>query len=526
MLPVLLNIVQMKGYVFMILVLSTIANRSNAQYFNYVGTDSDFGERHSGVNYVGNTILSHAGSVNYDDSIPYVGYSIIEFDYNGNILHDTLIGNVDTTFVINYNFNNSDKIMAVVGDMRFPNQPTKKYEQFAYFINNQLNKSRTYVYQKQSPNEVPFIQRAIQISENEYACLIHVQDSSGSASSKARIIILDSLNNIMFNKSFKASSFWNIPNAIHKYDNYYYIIINTVFINNTSNPQNLVIYKLDTLGNIVNTYQTTNGKWYGAVSSAVLPNGDFIVGGFYAKGFYSSNPLDGVWQQKYLASFDKNLNLIWRKTFGTNDGISEITKVMIASDSTIVGCGVDTKIELVGADTMGHGTGCIFKFSLDGDSIWMHKYQGIDGEYGEINWMTNVDELPNNQGYVGCGYIDNYFPAYRRGWVFRTDANGCLDASCTDYMKEIDDVNSGFELILSPNPANTQVNITYFLGEATQAIVTLSSTTGNQVYEEKITGNTGTLHLHTSSFSSGIYLLKLQNSNGAICMKKLMLMHE
>jgi hypothetical protein len=247
----------------------------------------------------------------------------------------------------------------------------------------------------------------------------------------------------------------------------------------------------------------------------------------------TSNVNDGIWQQKYLARFDKDLNLIWRKTFGSISGNDEITKVIIASDSTIVGCGTDGLLSynlndsITENDTIGHGTGCLFKFSLNGDSIWMRKYQGTDNQaWGELAWLTNMDELPNNQGYVACGYIDNAWPIQRRGWVFRTDANGCLDASCTDYMKEIDDVNSGFELILSPNPANTQVNITYFLGEATQAIVTLSSTTGNQVYEEKITGNTGTLHLHTSSFSSGIYLLKLQNSNGAICMKKLMLMHE
>jgi predicted neuraminidase len=76
-----------------------------------------------------------------------------------------------------------------------------------------------------------------------------------------------------------------------------------------------------------------------------------------------------------------------------------------------------------------------------------------------------------------------------------------------------------------PNPANTQVSLNYFLGEASQAVVSVSSTTGHVLYQEKVNTSTGTLHINTSNLSNGMYLLKVQSNNGAAAMKKLMILH-
>jgi hypothetical protein len=506
------------------LILFLVCLKLSAQNFNKIGANDTINRLYWGVKGVNGHIVTYAASAEYFNTpYPYSMFSFNILDYSGNLIYDTIVG--DTSFTITSNIGHTFKngYFGIPGLVYNINQ-YKADKMSAFLISEDLRKDYKLFIPVDSgaSGSSNCIYRE---SANEIVVTAHSQPLNNLGTSSLRFFVLDTLNNIRVNKTITYNGKWLVCNSVFKFEQNYFAICNRILNNNTNDPQDLVIYKLDTLGNVVSTYQTTNGKWYGAVSSAVLPNGDFIIGGFYAKGFYSNNPLDGVWQQKYLARFDKNLNLIWRKTFGTNDGISEITKVMIASDSTIVGCGVDTKTEIVGADTMGHGTGCIFKFSLNGDSIWMHKYQGIDGDYGEINWMTNVDELPNNEGFVGCGYIDNYFPQYSRGWVFKTDANGCLDASCTDYMKEIDEVNSIFELVLFPNPANTQVSLNYFLGEASQGIVTLTSATGKLVYEEEINRNTGSLHLNTSNLSNGMYLLKVQSNKGAAAMKKLMIMH-
>jgi hypothetical protein len=76
-----------------------------------------------------------------------------------------------------------------------------------------------------------------------------------------------------------------------------------------------------------------------------------------------------------------------------------------------------------------------------------------------------------------------------------------------------------------PNPANTQVSLNYFLGEASQGLVSVSSTTGHVLYQEKVNTSTGTLHINTSNLSNGMYLLKVQSNNGASAMKKLMILH-
>ncbi len=480
-----------------------------AQGFNYVSPDMNYGAIHFGINGKNNNIKSFANTVKYTDSIPFVHISIIQFDNNGNILSDTAIGSIDSTYVLGYPYNNTFETNSLKGEMRYPNQPQKPYKQFAYFINQNLTKSQVYLYQSQNNIETPIISSSKKLLPNLNACLLHVQDSNGSASSKARLILIDTLNNIILNKSYSPGIYWNIPTDVFKYNDFYYLIINKVQINNSNNPTNLLIYKLDTLGNIIDTYQTTGGKWYGAESSAVLPNGDFIIGGFYSKGFITSNTSDGIWQQKYLARYDKNLNLIWRKTFGITSANAEIVKVMIAADNTIVGCGTDGLVTFNGTINIGHGTGCLFKFSLDGDSIWMRKYQATDdSQYGELAWMTYMDELPNNQGFVGCGYVDNIIVG-RRGWVFKTDANGCLDASCTDDVTE---VNENEEVFVYPNPAT---DLLYISNPSQIYNYQLFQLDGKLIFQ----GNTFPIDI--SELPKGIYFIRITTKNDRIINKKI-----
>lgn len=508
----------MRNFNLIILFIFTSLNLF-AQNFNIVSENDTFKKLFLDCKSIDNYISTYSVSFQYQNTpIPYALFSFTKYDLTGNVVKDTLIG--DTDYAISSGLGSSYKNGYFGVSGRVLNISTNEFNQYsAFIIKGDLSKSHKLFVVADTSYTTPFSTYVFPENENKIIMVGTGQPKNNLGTIKLLFHVLDTNNNLLLNKIITINNRWLYCRNLFRFHDNYFLIVNSSLQNNINDPTNLVIYKLDTLGNIVKTYQTTNGKWYGTVSSAVLPNGDFIVGGFYSKGYMTSNVNDGIWQQKYLARFDKDLNLIWRKTFGRINGNSEINKIIIASDSTIVGCGADGIDTFNGVDSIGHGTGCIFKFSLDGDSIWMHKYQGIDNQqYGDFNWMTNIDELPNNQGFVGCGYIDNYFPAYRRGWVFRTDANGCLDASCSDKIREVDEPEAFVNLY--PNPANDKLTIQFkesslYPSESTCKVL---DATGREVLQINNLQQNNSLDI--SELAVGLYVLSIQTSHGKLFTNK------
>jgi hypothetical protein len=132
--------------------------------------------------------------------------------------------------------------------------------------------------------------------------------------------------------------------------------------------------------------------------------------------------------------------------------------------------------------------------------------------------MTNVDELPNNEGFVGCGYIDNAWPIQRRGWVFRTDANGCLDASCSDKIREVDEPEEFVNLY--PNPANDKLTIQCKVPSLhpSESTCKVFDATGREVL--CVSNLQQNQSIDISELGIGLYVLSLHTSNGKLFTNK------
>lgn len=498
----------MKNKVFVLLSVSLMYVCFNCfcqDKWNWVGENNDDKVIFFGVKNLNNKIYTFSSSINRSNSIPYVNTNLLQFDYSGNIIFDSVFGNLEETFVLyenvrsNYNF---DNFCLPVG-FRYPNNPSLGNKPGIILFDTLYNTKLSLVLPSDSSfyvNSVSFINK---IEQNKIILIKKIQDETSN--NKLVVSILDSTGQEFNSNIINFQNFAFGSASFLKNESNYYLICTKIYVNNINDPSNLVIFKMDTLLNIIDDYESTSNNWYFNNASTVLPNGDFIVGGVFSDGIGSDGD---IWQKKYLRKFDKNLNILWTKYFGRRSQNTNITKIMITSDGNIAGCGTDGKINIsVNGDTIGHITGCIFKFTADGDSIWMQNYQALnDTVYGDDNILLDLDEMPDG-GFVACGKATAFIPLRKRGWLIRVDADGCIE-NCVSNTEELDKEN---QFLIYPNPSNELLNISNSNQISSYEIFQLDGKLINQ-------GNYFPINI--SKFTNGIYFIKLFTKSKEIINQK------
>jgi hypothetical protein len=479
-----------------------------AQNFNWTSPNYYTQFRINCVKPDDNNIFANSVSVVDKGNFYYFTSQLLKYDYNGNIIFNKFIGDSNLYMFPNYKSSFDKGEYALCMEFRSAINPNYIWNQGAFFIDSSLTKSFYYEGTYDSLLR-KFIMSAKKIDSNKYAIAWSAQSIENNATSSLLLRIIDSTKNILLEKTITNVNYWLDCLDLFSNENGLYLIVSKRYINNSTDPTDLVIYHLDTLGNILNTYQTNDHKWYATVASATLPNGDFFVGGFHAPGIIPGIN-SGVYQKKYIARFDKNLNLIWRKTFARKDGFSAVYKLFIASDSTLMGCGNDGFPTFNGTDSVGHGTGCIFKFSLDGDSIWQRNYQAIDNFNGEASELYDFCELPNGNGYVAGGSVDYAWPVGGpRGWLIKVGIDGCLTEECLNSAREVENKE---EFFVYPNPTNDILNITNPHQISTYQIYQLDG---------KLITQDNNFPIYISKFTNGVYFLKITTKNNQIINRKI-----
>jgi hypothetical protein len=484
------------------------------QTFLVTGPDNNTSTMNWGVKIIDNLVATYSTTVNYNDSIPYVGFNATKYDFNGNMVVDTFIGNMNITVVPAFAATYSNGYFGIAGQVRYP-LSLAPYKTSALLLHKDFVKSFPIAVDNEQEDNTAFSNYVFMEKPNKIIVIKNAQLSANLSTVKCRIYVLDTIGNILQQKEFIQTGKWCQSYRIHRFENNYYLVINCQQNNALNDPTNLVIHKLDTLFNILNTYQTFNGRYYNANTTAVFPNGDFVVGGVYSDAF---TPPDNLWQQKYLAKYDKNLNLIWFKKFGVRTLSTSVNKLIITSEGNIVGVG---KEDLTPDSAWFHKTGCIFKFSPDGDSLWMHNYTGVfSADYGALNDLVDVDEVPGG-GFVACGNGVGLVPYTLRGWVIKVDADGCLNPGCITAIEKRDNTKI---IRIYPNPANTYLTIENQSFESALT-VQIFNITGEKVLDERL-NNLNNQKVATGHLNNGMYLLRIFNDeNKLIHSEKITIVH-
>jgi hypothetical protein len=485
--------------------------------WNLVGQDNSTRSINVLSKIINNKIYVPSFSINWNDIPPYVQVSLTNYNFNGEIIFDSLYGNVNQTFALSpssFGSTYNQGTFCFAGDLRYPiNNSSKR----GFLALDTLNVTKMqYISPFNFDSTVSFggISHIKKIGDKYFivSTFQHpdpYQWANDNWCSWNILELLDEAGNVVASRTIgggiNQQDYQYNCNSVHYFDNHYYAIVNKLNYRQwQTSPTDLVIYKLDTLLNVVSSYSTTNGNWYNSNSSVTFGNGDFVVGGIYVDA--RDNEYD-FWQKKYLRKYDKNLNIIWTKYFGSRNQNTGISKLIITSDGHIAGTGTDGLL----TDTIGmHITGCIFKFTENGDSVWMHNYQAMDSPiYGDVNVLLDIDEIIDG-GFVACGYGDETNNGnLKRGWLIRVDDNGCLTSDCVSSAKEIENIKDFF---VYPNPSNEILNIT----------------NSNQIsfyhifqFDGKLVEQGNTFPINVSEFSNGLYFLRINTKSNLVINQKI-----
>ena len=199
---------------------------------------------------------------------------------------------------------------------------------------------------------------------------------------------------------------------------------------------------------------------------------------------------DGVYRKPTLGLLDANGNLIWRKSYGDKFVGHDFYKLLINHKNNFVACG-----------TIGYSSsivnGMAYEISQNGDSIFSREYTIMPGSQNYFRDMIQTDD----GGYCFAGFASPVFTNGGTGtediWLLKVDSNFCESATPCGYGVGINELKSGLNWSVFPNPANDVLNIEFSTAlELTEQPITI-----------EITNTLGQVVLNETSISHNLKLI-------------------
>jgi len=145
---------------------------------------------------------------------------------------------------------------------------------------------------------------------------------------------------------------------------------------------------------------------------------------------------------------------------------------------------------------------------------------------GKIGW-SGVSGGWQSASYVYTSPWGNSFLQFR--YYFISDFNivnagfSVDDISITG-VTSVNEINASTNIFVYPNPANDEINIFWKAGNINMKRIEMLSVDGKSVYQS-ILSNNSNHKINTSLYLPGLYLLILENENGAKWFKRIVVQH-
>lgn len=127
-----------------------------------------------------------------------------------------------------------------------------------------------------------------------------------------------------------------------------------------------------------------------------------------------------------------------------------------------------------------------------------------------------------NGSWISGANQKTFFPSSNGNYrVDVLDSNGCYGSSTYSFFSiGIEELPTGFEFGLYPNPAKDVVNLKMEYSEAISISLFVSDLSGKILYQENLKFEGGTIHqIDLSNFPQGIYVFRLEGANISISKK-------
>ncbi len=296
-------------------------------------------------------------------------------------------------------------------------------------------------------------------------------------------------------------------------------------INNPSGKGFLTYLKIDSIGNVIKKKQLPDtGNIFNSTAESYTilrsKEGGFVI------GCLEVNPNPPKYLRKPLviktsSEFD---SIIWKtKLYPFSDWVEIpeffITSLVAMNDSTgyVLG-GYWIASPLTKPDF-----GMLYKVSLNGDSLWTHKYQplGWDSLRSLYLKILKVNITPYNT-IVAVGIASDRDNNWQKPWILHLNSDGCLIPDCKEYVstKEIEsDKDISFKL--HPNLVRNELYL-FSRISAKNLHMQLINLQGKVLLQNKLSVESGVQYIIDipSDIPSSSYLFRMVDAKGDILLNK------
>ncbi|MBK6351945.1 MAG: T9SS type A sorting domain-containing protein [Saprospiraceae bacterium] len=450
---------------------------------------------------------------------------LTKFDYQGNLIHSKIIPEADFSRPIidqNYPlFKRNDSIYYY--KMYNWDDTTQRFAK-NYIIAFDMRFGRII---KKIKVELPFI------GDTEYATLSEMSPNSKDLNYVFRNVYSSQFTTdnyiYSYNDSLQQLSRIKVKNIqrligirfIRFKEGYFHLIGDEIELkNNKLTDKGWLIYlKVDTLGNVLRDNRlVTSGNIYTNGGFAYTIKEDESNGYYIVTNDNIDVPNNKLIPHVFHVSSELD-TVYWRTRFQhplimVGDNFQWINNMSLLRDSSgIVTCG-----SLHTPPFAEPSYGCIFKCSIQGDSLWTRLYQPLGWDSTRAWWMSmeSMRTTPYNT-LVVCGRVGDGLDQVTRGWLLHLDSEGCLVPGC-DKAVSNSDIHSGKVKAFSvyPNPlVSSHLFLLSKISDQSKFNIELIDISGKVLHTSHFNPQQGAQYIIElpSEFDNGDYILKIQGKN-------------
>jgi Secretion system C-terminal sorting domain len=266
------------------------------------------------------------------------------------------------------------------------------------------------------------------------------------------------------------------------------------------------IQLIDSYGEVTNSWTSYPDPEIGYLRRIfITDDGGFFTFGQYVVDVISNNLI----VQPTLTKLDSNFQVEWVKHYGLirslNAGVM-LWDIEPTLDGNFIGAGQST---IILPDDVGLISGWLFKFSLEGDSIWSRYDMGpYPPHYTNNHFFGGVGVLSSGSIVAGGSASEGQ---KKYIWLVKVTTDGCMDTLFCGLVdaKEAVMPEQQAEVRVYPNPASDYLMVEHHGAMGKDLHFSLFDATGRLVLRHK-TGPAGAGRIDVSGLAPGLYFFKAE----------------
>jgi len=434
------------------------------------------------------------------DSLDRQGIQFFKIDTFGNVLHSNII--VDSTKTLTTSYFTKKKIVKTQDGYAILGNSEGK----TYFmkVSNNFELLVLVFYQ----SDIYFANSTLLELTNGFFIVIAKEQTNNSLASNILVIRTNLDGQEIWRKEYGNLEFSESASSMYKVDNNKFVICGAkgdyAEWDDPYWPQpdwsSSYFLAIDSSGNQLWDWYSDSTEIQGFVKKHVLlPDSSWLcialTWEFNSIGFlYNARPM--------IFRMDKDFNIVWEKYFGYLGQIQGFQDLEMTPDSNFIASGFADLVEYPA-----YSRGVHYKFSPDGDSIWLRK----DSIYGNDKTRFFGTEILSSGSIISIGDVNG--PFGNAGIIIKLSPDGCIDTlNCilTATRNSYSQIKP--QITISPNPAFQRITINIPDNIVQNHQILIYNLQGQLI--KTINNKQKRLSLDLSSFKPGFYTVAIIAKKG------------